>query len=146
MVLHPQVIWVWFITANSYGPKLSKGHFALNSFTKMRVMKAAQVLSYTVAAGIYTYTSVGELPTEAIYTAEFTEKIDKLFDAFNCRCFIQKQVLKRPMSQFFLIAVFHGLKVWKYSRFKNVLCIKGWILNINCLLQAMGGNENAKQY
>ena len=65
----------------------------------MRVRKAEQVLSYTVAAGIYTYTSVEKLPAEAISkSAEFIEKIDKLFDAFNCQCFKEKKVLRKAKT------------------------------------------------
>ena len=121
-------------------PKLSKGHFDLDSFSKMRVRKAAQVLSYTVAAGIYTYTSMEKLPAEAAYTAEFIEKIDKLFDAFNCRCFKEKKVLKRPVSKSsghvsFLNSCVPWLKSLQIVGAKNVLCIKGWILNIACLLK-----------
>ena len=115
-------------------PKLSKGHFDLDSFSKMRVRKAAQV-----AAGIYTCTSMGKLPAEAAYTAEFIEKIDKLFDAFNCRCFKEKKVLKRPVSKSsehvsFLNSCVPWLKSLQIVGAKNVLCIKGWILNIACLL------------
>ncbi|KAK0134038.1 Protein O-GlcNAcase [Merluccius polli] len=67
-------------------PKLTKGHFQLNSFSKMHVNMAAQVLSHTVAAGLYTYVALGKLPGEAVHTAEFVELIDSLFDSFNSRC------------------------------------------------------------
>ena len=80
-------------------PKLTRGHFELTSFSKMRVKTAAQVLSHTVAAGIYTYTSVGKMPAEAAYTAEFVQRIDKLFDSFNCRSFKEKKKIQRPLSK-----------------------------------------------
>ena len=38
-------------------PKLTKKHIELPPFAAMRVCLAAQVLSHTVAAGIYTYNS-----------------------------------------------------------------------------------------
>lgn len=49
----------------------------------MRVNLAAQVLSRTVAAGIFTHSTLGLLPPEAVHTAEFIYKIDQLFDLFN---------------------------------------------------------------
>ncbi|KAL2102037.1 hypothetical protein ACEWY4_003798 [Coilia grayii] len=80
-------------------PKLTKGHFQLNSFSKMRVNKAAQVLSHTVSAGIYTYVALGKLPGEAVHTAEFVEIIDSLFDSFNSRFFRDPKPRKHPLSQ-----------------------------------------------
>lgn len=62
-------------------PKLTKGNFALNSFTKTRVNKAAQVLSHTVSAGLYIYVALGRLPAEAVHTADFVGLVDGLFDA-----------------------------------------------------------------
>ena len=79
--------------------KLTKSHFELNSFSKMRVNKAAQVLSHTVAAGVYTYAALGKLAGEAVYTAEFIENIDSLFDSFNSRFFRDPKKLKRPLSK-----------------------------------------------
>ena len=79
--------------------KLTKGHFELSSFSKMRVNKAAQVLSHSVAAGLYTYVAFGKLPAEAAYTADFIEMINNLFDAFNSRCFKDPQILRRPLSE-----------------------------------------------
>jgi len=35
----------------------------------MRVRLAAQVLSHSVAAGIYTHVALGAMPTEAAFTA-----------------------------------------------------------------------------
>ena len=56
-----------------YGHKLTRQHFDLTSFLKMKVCNAAQVLSRTFAAGIYTHCSLGKMPGEAVYTAEFVE-------------------------------------------------------------------------
>ena len=49
----------------------------------MRVSLAAQVMSRTVAAGIYMHSIAGLLPQEAVYTAEFVYQVDRLFDCFN---------------------------------------------------------------
>ncbi|XP_049791496.1 uncharacterized protein LOC126198910 [Schistocerca nitens] len=49
----------------------------------MKVKVAAAQMSHTVAAAIETYVSTHTLPSEAIHTAEFVEKVDKLFDSLN---------------------------------------------------------------
>jgi len=49
----------------------------------MKVKYAAQILSHSVSVGIRTFVSLGSLPAETIYTAEFVEIFDKLFDILN---------------------------------------------------------------
>ena len=51
----------------------------------MRVNLAAQILSHSVAAGISCLVTCKELPEEAIYTAQFVEHFDNLFNTFNSR-------------------------------------------------------------
>lgn len=45
---------------------------------KMRVKYAAQIFSYSLASGIYSRT---DLPPSHIYTGEFLELMDKIFDS-----------------------------------------------------------------
>ena len=121
-------------------PKLTKGHFQLNSFSKMRVNKAAQVLSHTVAAGLYTYVALGKLPGEAVHTAEFVELIDSLFDSFNSRFYKDKKALKRPLTEksthaAFLKSCLPILQNLDVIGSKNVMFTKGWLLAIACLTQ-----------
>ena len=120
--------------------KLTKGHFELSSFSKMRVNKAAQVLSHSVAAGLYTYVAFGKLPAEAAYTANFIEMINNLFDAFNHRCFKDPQNLRRPLSEnsehkSFFESCKPILKSLDVVGAKNVLFVKGWHLAISCISQ-----------
>ena len=49
----------------------------------MHVNLAAQVLSHSVAAGISTLVSLKHLPENAMYTAQFVEQFDALFNTFN---------------------------------------------------------------
>jgi len=65
--------------------KLIDKHFELPPFTSMRVNLAAPVLSHSVAAGIQTLCCFDKLPAEASHTAQFTDKFDQLFNAFNGR-------------------------------------------------------------
>ncbi|XP_049798176.1 LOW QUALITY PROTEIN: uncharacterized protein LOC126226241 [Schistocerca nitens] len=76
------------------GNKISLGlkqRPVLNIFTGLffwisRFKVAATQLSHTVAAVIETYVAFNILPAEAIYTAEFVEKMDCLFDSLNSFC------------------------------------------------------------
>ncbi|CAG4923331.1 unnamed protein product [Colias eurytheme] len=66
-----------------FAPKLRTEHLAPNSKQKMRVSLAAQVLSHSVAAGMYCKIAKGELPQEAIITADLIVDMDNLFDCLN---------------------------------------------------------------
>ena len=61
-------------------PKLTDKHIDLPPFMSMRMNLAAQVLSHSVEAGISFLTRVKELPESAIYTAQFIEHFDALFN------------------------------------------------------------------
>lgn len=64
-------------------PKLTDCHINPTNFNKMKVKYAAQVFSASVVAGMSLYIRFGALPAEAVTTAEFVERIDKLFDLLN---------------------------------------------------------------
>ena len=66
-------------------PKLTDRHIDVTSTEKMRVSLAAQVFSHSVAAGIKMRVMTNELPSEATFTADFLENMDKLFDLLNSR-------------------------------------------------------------
>ena len=109
----------------------------------MRVNKAAQVLSHTVAAGLYTYVALGKLPREAVHTAEFVELIDSLFDSFNSRFYKDKKALKHPLTKASTHAtcfktclpILQNLEV---IGSKNVMFTKGWLLAIGLSDPAVG--------
>eukprot|EP00795_Rhopilema_esculentum_P003909 gene3909-15229_t len=56
------------VAENSYKncPKLKEKHINLNGFSERRIKLASQVLSHSVAAGIYTKVSLQSLPNEAV--------------------------------------------------------------------------------
>ena len=64
-------------------PKLKEKHIDLPPFSIMDINLTAQVLSYSVAAGISTLVSLKHLPESAMYTAQFVEQFDVLFNTFN---------------------------------------------------------------
>ncbi|KAH9632244.1 hypothetical protein HF086_002879 [Spodoptera exigua] len=49
----------------------------------MRVKLAAQVLSHSVAAEIYTKVAGGDMPTETLATANLITNMDELFNGIN---------------------------------------------------------------
>ena len=77
-------------------PKLTKLHFDLRPFKKMNVRLASQVLSRSGAVAIRTYVHFGRLPTDALTTADFVEKVDRLFDILNSMSPGSRNKWKKP--------------------------------------------------
>ncbi|GBN24531.1 hypothetical protein AVEN_249210-1 [Araneus ventricosus] len=65
--------------------KLTKKHIAISGFKKMNVKLAAQVLSHSVAAALNLYVAAQRIESNAIDTARFLKKMEKLFDTVNSR-------------------------------------------------------------
>ncbi|KAK3926177.1 Transposable element P transposase [Frankliniella fusca] len=61
---------------------ITETHLNPNTFQKMSVPLAAQLLNRKIAAGIMVY-SLFSLPQEATYTAKFCERIHNFFDSWN---------------------------------------------------------------
>lgn len=66
-----------------YAPKLTNSHIYPNNYRKMKVKFAVQVFSATVAVSLCLYIRFGEISTEAVATAQFVKRIDKLFYLLN---------------------------------------------------------------
>lgn len=64
-------------------PKLTDSHIFPSNFEKMKVKYASHVFSATVSAALNVYVDIGQLPEAARATANFIDKIDKLFDLLN---------------------------------------------------------------
>ena len=131
-------------------PKLTANHIDIKPFAAMRVNLAAQVLSHSVAAGIYTLADLGKLPAEAKTTAEFVENFDQLFNAMNSKCFKSSQKMRHAFSEnsghtTFLkdSLTFVGTIV---SR-RDLPCIQGWKISIQSVLslwEDLHNNHNFK--
>lgn len=121
-------------------PKLTDPHIEKRGYSDMKVKFAAQIFSRTVAAGVYTHASLRILPSEAVYTGEFLQNMDKLFDSFNsssrfhskeCRCALSGTSCH--------IAFLDDMKKYLQSLHfltparVQIFCVKGWISNINSL-------------
>ncbi|KAF2900368.1 hypothetical protein ILUMI_05816, partial [Ignelater luminosus] len=70
-----------------------------DSFLKMKVKVAAAELSHSMAAATETFVSSGDLPAEAIYTAEFVEIIDEWLDSLNGFGFDSSKEFYRALSE-----------------------------------------------
>ncbi|KAL3613000.1 Protein kinase C, brain isozyme [Castilleja foliolosa] len=66
-----------------FAPSLRQEHLTPNNKQKMKVKLAAQVLSHSVAAGMFAKISEGVLTAEATVTAALISKMDQLFDCLN---------------------------------------------------------------
>ena len=106
----------------------------------MRINLAAQVLSRTVAAGMYTHSTTGQLPQAAVYTAEFVHEVDRLFDCFNSSVrFHFKQVRGGLSSNSCHLAFINEIKSYIESwevcapPHVHIHCIDGWLSNLTAL-------------
>lgn len=118
-------------------PKLTEKHIHCNTFDKMRVKLATQLLSRTVAAAIATYAKLGALPKEAIATAKFVENFDLLFDLFNSG---QKFHYKPTKCAFTTSSLSYLTELQTFINSLQVIgterslpCVEAWKLNIACL-------------
>jgi hypothetical protein len=60
-----------------------KPHFNLKNDSYMKMSIAADQLSISTASPIETLTTLGVLPAEAIFTAEFVQKVYNFLDSLN---------------------------------------------------------------
>ena len=134
-------------------PKLTAKHIELPPFTKMRVCLASQVLSHSVASGILTYSSLGKLPSEAVYTAEFLERMDKLFDSFNSRKLRETKTYRAAATPSSVHVSFwkdciEWIKKWKVKdgSTDKIACFQGWVTTITAVVQLFNELTTGDQF
>ena len=120
-------------------PKLTQKHIELPPFSPLRVKLATQVLSHSVAAGITTMVSLGALPKEAQPTADFAEKMVRLFNYFNSQTMSSAAPLRSAITaDSDHIAFLTECRTWlltiKSGNGRKPPCLVGWQMAINCLL------------
>lgn len=79
-------------------PKLTDAHINPSNFDKMKVKFATQVFSATVSASLNLYIRFGFLPAQAVYTADFIDRMDKLFDLLNSSHTIANKIYNRAFK------------------------------------------------
>ncbi|CAG4934578.1 unnamed protein product [Colias eurytheme] len=106
----------------------------------MKVKLAAQVLSHSVAAGMYSKIATGDMPSDATPTANLIAKMDMLFDSVNAYTpdLRGKKFSTNIKERTEHIALFREMKVI----FKNLVFLEcrsqppskeGWIWTLNGL-------------
>ena len=80
-------------------PKLTRKHVDLAAFSLMKVSRAAQVFSHTVSAAINTYVCSGQMPAEALQTANFIRQVDQMFDCFNVSSIKNSKLMRRAVRE-----------------------------------------------
>ena len=118
--------------------KLIDKHIDLPPFSTMCGNLAAQVLNYSVAAGISTLVSLKHLPESAMYTAQCVEQFDALFNTFNSQSLKGTQRLGHAFydssgQHSFLRESLDFLSKLKNIEGKECPCIYGWKISINAL-------------
>lgn len=79
--------------------KITDKHIYPNSFQKMSVKLATQLLSHSVAATIRTCVETGELQSQsASHTADFIDLVDKIFDCLNSKNLFSKNPYSCALS------------------------------------------------
>lgn len=125
-------------------PRLSKAHLETKKFSSMKVKLAAQVLSHSVAAGICLLSTLGQVSSDATFTADFIGQMDELFDSFNSTSLTHS----KPMASALTHTSNHidmwkskiqFIKSWHFinseGRYVRAACKNGWILTINAIIQ-----------
>ncbi|XP_063058282.1 uncharacterized protein LOC134451813 [Engraulis encrasicolus] len=116
-------------------PKLTEKHISLPPFSNMTVKLATQVFSHSVAAGMKTMVINGTLQEEALHTANFVEKLDRLFDVLNSRSIKDQKYWRRPLTgnssrMDYLQTCLGWLKTWKFGSSRTPPCHAGLIASI----------------
>ncbi|KAL8599881.1 hypothetical protein ACOMHN_025413 [Nucella lapillus] len=97
-------------------------------------------MSHSVASGISTLVQLNALPTQAINTAQFIERLDRVFNCFNSGS--EKNAgrqMGHAMSESsghkeFLLETLECLKSVKSGSSRSLPCLIGWQLAIHTLL------------
>uniref|UniRef100_A0A146L106 Transposable element P transposase n=1 Tax=Lygus hesperus TaxID=30085 RepID=A0A146L106_LYGHE len=123
-------------------PKVNIGHvdFKKNSFKKMKVKLATQVLSRSMSTALLVLQMKGILPADSVHTAECVQDLNDLFDCFNSSKRFDKLSYRHAFSSSSRHKVFlqDMLKHLTISQFlgapRQPDCVRGWVLNIRSLL------------
>lgn len=133
-------------------PKLTEIHFNYDTFQKMRVYLATQILSNSCAKAIQEMLKKDFFTKQQIPVAEataiFCKNMNDFFDLMNSKDLNDKNLLKRGLSNN-TIDKLRSLKEYIYSFNQNkgstVFCLNGMKLTINSVINYFEENSHDKQ-
>ncbi|XP_064482740.1 uncharacterized protein LOC135395484 [Ornithodoros turicata] len=100
----------------------------------------SKVLSATISLALFVLVSLQELPVSARSTAEFVERMDKLFDTLNSSCVRQKgSKLRFAISEdsdhiHFLEECLLWIDLWHFESSRQPHTIRGWKITIRAVI------------
>lgn len=121
-------------------PNLTDKHVYKSAFGDMKVKRAAQVMSATVSLALLVLMSLNAIPATAKSTAEFLDRMDKLFDCLNSSVIKKKgQKLRYAISETsehhqFLQESLQWIPYWKFKGRRQPHTIEGWQVTIKGVL------------
>lgn len=134
-------------------PRLTEKHITLPPFSTLRVKYATQVMSHSVAVGIsYIARLRGDDGSDACETADFLEKFDRLFNAFNSGSLNSHQKMGHAIKEDsghvpWLLETLEWLETVRSSGSRALPCLSGWKMAIRTLLALwadLKDNHNVK--
>lgn len=124
-------------------PKLNQKHIYPNSFEKMKVNLAVQILSNTCSVAIKTYVECGhftDCKDVAVTTTSFLQKINNLFDCLNSSVLITDNPYRSALQMNndvhkYLISIKSYIAKIKPKSKTKAFCFDGMVLTISSFLK-----------
>ncbi|XP_042143896.1 uncharacterized protein LOC121834216 [Ixodes scapularis] len=120
--------------------KLTDDHIYKRPFNSMKVRFATQVLSDTVSLAMLFMISIGALPGTAKSTADFIERMDKLFDCLNSNSStavngkMNYAISANSEHLEFLQEAVKWIASWRFDSPRQPHTIRGWLVTIRAVL------------
>lgn len=121
--------------------KLTDDHIYRKPFNSMKVKFATEALSESVSVAMTVMIALGRMDGTAKSTAEFIEKIDKLFDCLNSKGITAARAGKMDYAITadsghveFLQEAIKWIKCWRFHSPRQPHTIRGWLVTIQGIL------------
>ncbi|XP_075727930.1 uncharacterized protein LOC142769029 isoform X1 [Rhipicephalus microplus] len=126
-------------------PKLTERHVHQKPFSNMKVSRATQVFSASVSIAITAMVYAKVLPASAITTAQFCDRMDRIFDALNSSSKkrtsqkLRHAIMKNDSELIdFLRGQLPWIASWQFVGRRQPQTIVGWQITIQAICQLWG--------
>lgn len=118
--------------------KVTRTHLQPNTFQRMSVPLAAQLLHKKVAAGIMAYATFGALPVEAMPTATWLERVSNLFQSHNGIDYVENPDPDNFRCAFTDFSphlelwekMYQEMQGWKFIGSRNIKFVESWLMTL----------------